>query len=262
VYPLSRNEREEVQQFIQDHLQKGYIRPSKSPQTSPVFFVGKKDGEKHMVMDYKRLNKQTIKNNYPLPLITDLVDSMGNKKLFTKMDLQWGYNNVRIKEGDEWKVAFTTHVGSFEPVVMFFRMTNSPATFQEMMNEIMRDLINEGKVAVFVDDVLVGTDSEKGHDEIVVEVLKRLEENNLYVKPEKCSWKTSKVNFLGVVMGLGKIEMEEKKVEGVLNWLVPKMVRDIKKFLGLANYYRRFIKNFATLAKPLNMLTRKEEKWR
>jgi len=217
VYPLSRNEREEVQQFIQDHLQKGYIRPSKSLQTSPVFFVGKKDGEKCMVMDYRRLNNQTVKNNYPLPLITDLVDSMGNKKLFTKMDLRWGYNNVHIKEGDEWKAAFTIHVGSFEPVVMFFGMTNSPATFQRMMNEIIRDLINEGKVAVFVDDVLVGTDSEERHDEIVAEVLKQLEKNDLYVKPEKCSWKTSKVNFLGVIMGQGKIEMEEEKVEGVLN---------------------------------------------
>jgi len=262
VYPLSRNEREEVQQFIQDHLQKGYIRPSKSPQTSPVFFVGKKDGGKHMVMDYHRLNKQMVKNNYPLPLITDLVNSMGNKKLFTKMDLRWGYNNVCIKEGDKWKVAFTTHVGSFKLVVMFFGMTNSPATFQGMMNEIMRDLINEGKVAVFVDDVLVGTDGEEGHDEIVAEVLKRLEENDLYVKPEKCSWKTSKVNFLGVVMGQGKIKMEEEKVEGVLNWPVPKTVRDVRKFLGLANYYRRFITNFAALAKPLNALTRKDEKWK
>ena len=101
VYPLFRNEREEVQQFIQDHLRKGYIRPLKSPQTSPVFFVGKKDGRKHMVIDYCRLNKQMVKNNYPLPLITDLVDSMGNKKLFTKMDLRWGYNNVCIKEGDK-----------------------------------------------------------------------------------------------------------------------------------------------------------------
>jgi len=153
-------------------------------------------------------------------------------------------------------------MGSFEPVVMFFGMTNSPATFQGMMNEIMRDLINEGKVAVFVDDVLVGTDSEKGHDEIVEEVLKRLEENDLYVKPEKCSWKTNKVNFLGVVMGQGKIEMEEDKVAGVLNWPIPRTVRDVRKFLGLANYYRRFIKNFAALAKPLNMLTRKNEKWK
>ena len=220
----------------------------------------KKDGRKHMV--YHRLNKQTVKNNYPLPLITDLVDSIGNKKLFTKMDLRWGYNNVCIKEGDEWKAAFTTYVGSFELVVMFFGMTNSLAIFQGMMNEIMGDLINEGKMVVFVDDVLVGTDGEEGHDEIVAEVLKRLEENDLYVKPEKCSWKTNKVNFLGVVIDQGKIEMEEDKVVKVLNWPIPRMVRDVRKFLELANYYRWFIKNFVALAKPLNMLTRKDEKWK
>ena len=162
------------------------------------------------------MNKQTVKNNYPLPLITELVDVMGNKRVFTKMDLWWGYNNVRIKEGEEWKAAFTTHVGSFEPVVMFFGMTNSPATFQAMMNEILRDLINEGKVAAFVDDVLVGTETEKGHDKVVEEVLKRLEENDLYVKPEKCVWKVRKVPFLGVIMGEGRVEMEEDKVGGVL----------------------------------------------
>ena len=105
------------------------------------------------------------------------------------MDLWWEYNNVRVKEGDEWKAAFTTHVGSFKPVVMFFRMTNSPAIFQAMMNEILRDMINEGKMAVFVDDVLVGTEAEEGHDEVVEEVLRQLEENDLYVKPEKCMWK-------------------------------------------------------------------------
>jgi len=191
-----------------------------------------------MVMDYRRLNKQTIKNNYPLPLITDLVDSMGNKRVFTKIDLQWGYNNVRIKEGDEWKAVFTTHVGLYEPVVMFFRMMNSPATFQGMMNEILRDIINEGKVVAFVNNVLIGIETEEGHDKIVEDVLRRLEENDLYVKPEKCAWKVQKVNFLGVVMSQGNIEMEEDKVAGVLNWPVPKTVRDIRKFLGLANYYR------------------------
>jgi len=139
-----------------------------------------------MMMDYCNLNSQTVKNNYPLPLITELIDNMGNKRVFTKMDLRWGFNNVRIKEEDEWKEAFTTHIGSFEPTVMFFRMINSPATFQAMMNEILRDLINKGKVVAFVDDVLVGTETEKGHDEIVEEILRRLEENNLYIKPEKC----------------------------------------------------------------------------
>jgi len=157
-------------------------------------------------------------------------------------------------------VAFTTHVRSYEPVVMFFGMTNSPATFQGMMNKILRDMINEEKVAVFVDDILVGTETEKEHDDIVEEVLRRLEENNLYMKPEKYAWKVQKVNFLGVVMSQGKIEMEEDKVAGVLNWLAPRTVRDIRKFLGLANYYRRFVKDFAKIAQPLNSLMRKEEK--
>ena len=119
-------------------------------------------------------------------MISDVLENIGTKKLFTKMDLRWGYNNVRIKEGDEWKIVFTTPEGSFEPTIMFFRLTNSPAIFQAMMNELLRDLINTGKVAVFIDDVIVGTEKEEGHDELVVEVVKRLEENDLYIKPEKC----------------------------------------------------------------------------
>ena len=148
--------------------------------------MSKKDRGKRIVIDYHNLNDQTVKNNYPLLLIMDLIDNMGSKQVFTMMDLWWGFNNVRIKEEDEWKGAFTAHVGSFELTVIFFGMTNLPATFQAMMNEILRDMINKGKVTAFVDDVLVGTETEEGHDEIVEEVLKRLEENNLYIKPKKC----------------------------------------------------------------------------
>ena len=170
-----------------------------------------------MVMDYRNLNDQTVKNNYLLPLITELIDNMGSKKVFTKMDLRWGFNYMRIKEEDEWKRVFTMHIGSFEPTVIFFGMTNSPATFQMIMNEILRDLINEGKVAAFVDDVLVGTETEEGHDKIVEEILRRLEENDLYVKPEKCVWKVQKIGFLGVVIGPNGIEMEKEKVDRVLS---------------------------------------------
>jgi len=138
-----------------------------------------------MVMNYCNLNNQMVKSNYPLPLITELIDNIGSKKVFTKMDLRWGFNNMRIKKGDEWKGAFTMHMGSFEPTVMFFGMTNLPAMFQAIMNKILRDLINKGKVAAFVDDILVGTETEEGHDKIIEEILKRLEENNLYIKPEK-----------------------------------------------------------------------------
>jgi len=202
-----------------------------------------------------------VKNNYLLPLIIELIDNMGSKKVFTKMDLRWGFNNIRIKEGDEWKRAFTMHIGSFKPTVMFFGMTNSPATFQAIMNEILRDLINEGKVAAFVDDVLVGTETKEGHNEIVEEILRRLEENNLYIKLEKCVWKVRKIRFLGVVIGPNGIEMEEEKVDRVLSWLEPKNVKDVRKFLGLANYYRRFIKDFAQVARPINVLMRKDVKW-
>ena len=186
-----------------------------------------------------------IKNNYPLSLILDVLENIVTKKVFTKMDLRWGYNNMRIKKGDEWKAAFTTPEGFFEPTVMFFELTNSPATFQAMMNELLRDLINTGKVVVFIDDVIIGTEMEEEHDELVAEVIKRLEENDLYVKPEKCRWKVREVGFLGVVIRPEGIKMEKEKVKGVLEWLTSKCVKDVQKFLGLANYYRRFIEGFA-----------------
>ena len=144
---------------------------------------------------------------------------------------------MKIKEGDEWKVAFTTLEGSFKPTVMFFRLTNSPAIFQAIMNELLRDLINTGKVAVFIDDVIIRMETEEGHDELVAEVIKRLEKNDLYMKLEKCKWKVREVGFLGVIIGLEGIKMEEEKVKGVLEWPTPKCVKDVQKFLGLANYY-------------------------
>ena len=261
VYLLSREEREEVCEFIQEQLRKGYIRPFKLPQMAPVFFVGKKDGKKRMVQDYRYLNEWTIKNNYPLPLISDVVENIDTKKVFTKMDLRWEYNNVQIKEGDEWKAAFITLEGSFKPTVMFFGLTNSPATFQAMMNELLRDLINTGKVATFINNVIVGTETEEGHDELIAEVIKRLEENNLYVKPEKYKWKVREVEFLGVVIGPEGIKMEKEKVKGILEWPTSKCVKDIQKFLGLANYYRRFIEGFTSIARPLHDMVKKNKRW-
>jgi len=258
---LSREEREEVREFVKEQLRKGYIQPSKLPQMVPVFFVGKKDGKKQMVQDYRYLNKWTVKNNYLLLLISDVLENIGTKKVFTKMDLRWGYNNVRIKEGDEWKAVFMMPEGLFEPTVMFFGLTNLLATFQAMMNELLRDLINTGKVAAFIDDVIIGTETEKGHDKIVAEIIRRLEENNLYVKPEKCRWKVREIGFLEVVIGLEGIKMEKEKVKGVLEWPTPKCVKDVQKFLGLANYYCRFIKGFASIARPLYDMVKKDKKW-
>jgi len=155
------------------------------------------------------------------------LENIGMKKVSTKIDLRWGYNNMRIKKGDEWKAAFTTPERSFEPMVMFFGLTNSLATFQAMMNELLRDLINTGKVVAFIDNVIIGMETEEGHEELVAEVIKRLEENDLYVKLEKCRWKVREVGFLGVVIGPEGIKMEEEKVKGVLEWLTPKCVKDV-----------------------------------
>ena len=155
---------------------------------------------------------------------------------------------------------FITYVGLFKLTIIFFGMTNSSAIFQAMMNKILRDLVNKGKDTAFVDDVLVGTETEEEHDKIIEEVLRRLEENNLYVKLEKCIWKVRKIRFLGVVIGPNGIEMEKKKVDGILSWPEPKNVKDVRKFLGLANYYRRFIKDFTQVARPMNTLMRKDVK--
>ncbi len=144
IYPLNPEEQKLLDEFLEENTAKGYIRPSKSPMASPFFFVGKKDGKLRPCQDYRYLNEGTVKNMYPLPLISELLDKLKGAKYFTKMDLRWGYNNVRIKDGDQWKGAFKTNRGLFEPMVMFFGMCNSPSTFQNMMNDIFKDMINEG----------------------------------------------------------------------------------------------------------------------
>ena len=145
---------------------------------------------------------------------------------------------------------------------MYFGLTNSSATFQAMMNNLFRDLINQGDIATFIDDILVATEMEEGHDELVEEVLRRLEENDLFVKPEKCKWKVREVEFLGVVISPKGVEMQKEKVEGVLNWPASRSIKEVQKFLGLANYYRRFIKDFARIAALLHVLVRKKQKWK
>jgi len=154
------------------------------------------------------------------------------------------------------------HIGAYEPIVMYFGLTNSPATFQTMMNDLFRDLINQGDTATFIDDILVATETEERHDELVEEVLKRLEENDLFMKPEKCKWKVREVEFLGVVIGPKGVEIQKEKIEEVLNWPVPRNIKEVQKFLDLANYYRKFIKDFTRIATPLYVLVRKEQKWK
>ena len=191
-----------------------------------------------------------------------MLENIGTKRVFMKIDLQWGYNNIRIKEEDEWKTAFTIPERFFEPMVIFFGLTNSLATFQAIMNKLLRDLINTGKVATFINNVIVGTETEERHNKIVAEIIRRLEKNNLYMKPEKCKWKVQEVGFLGMIIGPEGIKMEEEKVRRVLEWLTPKCVKDVQKFLGLANYYCRFIQDFASIMRPLYDMVKKDKKWK
>ena len=185
-----------------------------------------------MVQDYQYLNSWTIKNNYPLLLISDLIDSIGKKKKFMKIDLRQGYNNVRIKKEDEWKAVFSISESVFELMVMFFGLTNSPMTFQVVINDLLRDMIEAGDVVVFIDDVMIGTETEEVYGKIIEEVLRRIAEKNLFVKPEKCVWKVREVEFLGVMIGPEGVKMEKKKVQEVVDWLVLRSVKSAQNFLG------------------------------
>ena len=258
VYPMPLNEQQELEQFITDNLAKGYIVPSKSPMASPVFFVKKKDGKLRLVQDYRKLNDATIKNRYPLPLATDIINKLRGAKIFTKFDVRWGYHNIRIKEGDEWKAAFVTNKGLFEPQVMFFGLTNSPATFQSLMNTIFADLIAEGKVAVYLDDILIWSNTLTEHRKVVHEVLARLEKHDLYLKPEKCEFEKSEIEYLGLIIRHGEVAMDPIKVKAVAEWPTPRNLKEVRGFIGFANFYRRFIKDFSKLARPLHDLTKKD----
>ncbi|KAF8823142.1 hypothetical protein HHX47_DHR12000006 [Lentinula edodes] len=258
IYPMSLNEQEELDRFLEENLRKGYIVPSKSPISSLVFFIKKKDGKLRFVQDYRKLNEYTVKNRYPLPLVADIISRLQGARYFTKFDVRWGYNNIRIKKGHEWKGAFATTRGLFEPKVMFFGLTNSPATFQALMNAIFADLIAAGKVAVYLDDILIFSNDLEEHRRMVREVLTRLEKHDLYLRPEKCEFEQQQIEYLGLIISEGEVRMDPVKVAAVRDWPVPTNLRELRGFLGFANFYRRFIRNFAKIARPLNDLTKKD----
>jgi Reverse transcriptase (RNA-dependent DNA polymerase) len=224
---LSQAEQVELSTFLKDHLKRGTIRPSKSPYAASFFFIKKKNGKLRPVQDYRPVNAWTVKNRYPLPLIPQLTDRLRGCTKFTALDILWGYNEIPIKEKDRWKAAFITNEGLYEPNVMFFGLTNSPATFQTMMNTIFRELIDEGNVTIYMDDIAIHTAPREGeseeqhtqrHRELVRRVLLRLRENDLHLNPEKCTFEQSHINFLGVRVSNGEIRMDQEKVERVKEW--------------------------------------------
>jgi hypothetical protein len=205
---------------------------------SPFFFIDKKDGKLRPVQDYRALNDITIKNAAPLPLIPELIDKLLGAIYFTKLDIHWGYNNIRIKLGDEYKAAFKTPLGLFEPTVMTFGLCNAPATFQTFMNKIFEDLIDGGHVVVYLDDILIFSDNLDQLDQLTHEVLSRLERFDLYLKPEKCVFTQTSIEYLGIIIANGQVRMDPTKLAGITSWPTPRTVKQVQAFLGFCNFYR------------------------
>ena len=200
------------------------------------------------MQDYRCLNEWTIKNCYPLPLISELIAWVQSTKKFTKVDIRWGYNNVRIKKGHEHKATFITNQGLFEPTVMFFGLTNSPATFQMMMNAIFAEEITKGWLIIYMDDILVATkDDQEFHDQCIHHMLEKLKKHNLYLKPEKCVFDQKRIKLLGVILEGGTVQMDPAKVKGIADWPPPRNVTDIHSFLGFTGFYRYFIPNYSLI---------------
>jgi len=257
IYNLNIKELEELKAYIDENLRKGYIRPSKSSAGYPVMFVPKKNGKLRLVVDFRRLNAITVKDRTPLPLIAEMRDRLHGKNWFTALDLKGAYNLIRMKKGEEWKTAFRTKFGLFEYLVMPFGLTNAPATFQRMINHVLRDYIDKF-VVVYLDDILIFSENEAEHEKHVHQVLQALQDAKLLVEPSKSKFHVQEVDFLGHTIRPNEIRMEKGKIAAVSEWKAPENVKDVQSFLGFANYYRRFIKDFGKIAKPLTDLTRKD----
>jgi len=256
MYRLSPAELDEVKRQVTDLLAKGMVRPSTSPYSAPILFVGKKDGSLRMCIDYRGLNSGTVKNRYPLPRVDDLLDKLKGSAVFSSVDLQQGYNQIRIADSDIPKTAFRTPFGHFEYTVLSFGLVNAPATFQAVMDRIFRPYLDKF-VVCYLDDILVyskNIEEHLQHLRLVFDVLRR---EQLYGKLSKCHWARPQVEYLGHIVAADGVRMDPRKTAAVANWPVPRNVMELRKFLGLTNYFRKFIERYSCLVAPLTSLTRK-----
>ena len=226
IYSLSEIELKALRDYIKEHLDKGFIRPSSSPAGAPILFVKKKSGELRLCVDFRGLNKMTIKNRYPLPLINELLDRFKTAKYFTKIDLRGAYNLIRIAKGEEWKTAFRTRYGHFEYLVMPFGLCNAPASFQHFMNDVLSDCLDKFAVA-YLDDILIFSENYSDHISHVREILERLRLNSLYAKLEKCEFHKNKIEFLGYIVSSNGIIMDSSKTDIIRDWPILTCVKDI-----------------------------------
>ena len=246
-YHMAPTEMIELRKQLQELLDKGFIRPSTSPWGAPVLFAKKHDGSLRLCVDYRLLNRVTIKNKYHLPRIDELFDQLGGSRYFSKIDLRSGYHQLKIREEDVTKIAFRTRYGHYEFLVMPFGLTNAPAAFMDLMNRVFKPYLDRF-ISVFIDDILVYSKTQEKLEEHLRIVLQTLRENRLFAKREKCDFWMIEVKFLGHVISQEGISVDPSKIEAVLRWERSRNVSEIKSFLGLAGYYRRFVKNFSCIA--------------
>ncbi len=261
IYSLSESELKALHEFIDNNLHSGFITPSCSPHGAPVLFVKKKTRELHLCVDFRGLNKISKKDCYPLPLISDLLNSVCSARIYTKLDLWHAYHLVCIAKGDEWKTAFQTRYGSFEWHVMPFGLTNAPAAFQCFMNNIFTDMLDVS-VVIYLDNILIYSNDPTEHRKHVRKVLHRLRENRLYSQGSKCECHQYSMEYLGYILSLEGLRMSKDKIKAILDWPVLWKVKDIQSFLSFANFYCRFIHEYSDIVIPLTHLTCKGTPWK
>ncbi|GJX68339.1 putative reverse transcriptase domain-containing protein [Tanacetum coccineum] len=259
-YRLAPSEMKELSIQLQELLEKGFIRPSSSPWGAPVLFVKKKDGSFRMCIDYRELNKLTIKNRYPLPRIDDLFDQLQGSSVYSKIDLRSGYHQLHIKEEDIPITAFRTRYGHFEFQVMSFGLTNAPAVFMDLMNRVCKPYLDKF-VIVFVDDILIYSKDDEEHEKHLRIILELLKEEKLYAKFLKCDFWLDSVQFLGYVIDRSGVHVDPAKIKAIKSWAAPTTPTEVRQFLGLVRYYQRFIEGFSLISKPLTKLSQKNKKY-
>jgi len=259
-YRMSQAELDELKRQLDELLRKGWISPSVSPYGAPCLFVKKKDGTLRLCVDYRALNEITVKDRFPLPRVDDLLDRLVGAKIFSHIDLRKGYHQFRVRECDRFKTAFVTRYGQFEWNVLPFGLCNAPATFSRGMHEVFRDLL-DSFVVIFLDDILIFSRSLEEHEQHVRVVLERLRQHELYANPEKSKFFRSELVFLGHKVSADGIQVDESKTKAIQEWPIPQTVTEVKAFLGLASYYRKFVRNFSHIAAPLTNLTSVKKKF-
>jgi hypothetical protein len=234
-------------------MERDWIKKLISLAGAPILFVKKPDKNLRLCVDYRAFNKFIIRNRHPLPLIDETINRLAGIKVYTKLDLRDAYHRIRIKPGDKWKIAFRTRYGHYEYIIIPFNLTNAPATFQAYINETLNNYLDTFCVA-YIDDICIYNDSLEKHEEHVRKVLDRLRKYGLYAKLSKCEFHKIEIQFLGFSMGIAGVSMNQAKVKIILKWPIPQNFRDIQIFMGFANFYRRFIKNFSKITKPITDL--------